>query len=149
MLSKPNTEKASPSTVQGGKAYAEPRRILLVDDEPAIRELGERVLEREGFKVATAESGERALEIFRERKNKFSIIVMDLSMPGMGGLACLKQILAIDPTAKVIIASGRTSDESVEQVIREGAAGYVAKPFSRAELLGKLYEMLADEQESS
>jgi DNA-binding NarL/FixJ family response regulator len=68
--------------------------------------------------------------------------VLDLGMPGMGGLKCLEAILARDPSAKVVIASGYAADGPVRQALQTGAAGFVAKPFGRAELLAAVRKAL-------
>jgi CheY-like chemotaxis protein len=109
--------------------------ILLVDDEQALRTIGARTLEDKGYRVLTAGSGEEALEIYRQKGAQLDLLIMDLGMPGMGGYKCLKAILAIDPGAKVIIASGYSANGQVKDALETGAAGYVGKPFRRVDLL--------------
>jgi len=109
--------------------------ILLVDDEPDLRRLGVHVLASAGYNVLAAGSGEEALELFKASAGRIDLLVMDLGMPGMGGHRALKEILAIDPRAKVIIASGYAANGQVKASLQSGAAGYVAKPFRRVDLL--------------
>jgi PAS domain S-box-containing protein len=109
--------------------------ILLVDDEEAIRELGSRVLAKYGYQVRTAQGGEEALEIYRAMGGQLDLLVMALGMPGMGGHKALQAILAINPRAKVVIASGYAADAQVKAALQAGAAAYVAKPYRRADLL--------------
>ncbi|MFH1058409.1 MAG: PAS domain S-box protein [Pseudomonadota bacterium] len=116
--------------------------ILLVDDEPALRELGQRTLESMGYRVLTAASGEQALEVFTAQADQIALVVMDLGMPGMGGHKCLQDIMAIKPEAKVVIASGYSVNGQVKASLEAGAAGFVAKPFHRLDLLGTVRSVL-------
>jgi CheY-like chemotaxis protein len=112
--------------------------ILLVDDEEALRDLGIRILEGAGHKVFTAQSGEDALELYLTRGHQLDLVIMDLGMPGMGGVEALKAIMGINPRAKVLVASGYAAEDQVRGALAEGAAGYVAKPFTKAELLANI-----------
>ncbi len=116
--------------------------ILLVDDEKLLLELGETILSQVGYRVMTAQSGEEALDIYREHKDRLDLVITDLGMPGMGGYKTLKTILEINPQAKVVIASGYMATSHVKTALESGAAGYVAKPFGRMELLTKIREEL-------
>ena len=116
--------------------------VLLVDDEEALRELGARTLERAGYQVLTAPSGEEALELYRQRRSSLGMVIMDLGMPGMGGNKCLESILKINPEAKVLITSGYVASAQVADALAAGAAGYVAKPFRKADLLKNVRNML-------
>jgi CheY-like chemotaxis protein len=116
--------------------------ILLVEDEVPLRALGERFLRSKGYQVLTAPSGEEALELYRVESAKVDLVVLDLSMPGMGGRRCLKELLALDPGAKVVIASGYAGDGQIKDALKSGALAYVAKPFRRAELLTTIREVL-------
>ena len=109
--------------------------ILLVDDEDALRDLGALTLSKAGYSVLTAKSGEKALEIYQAQSQTIGLVVMDLGMPGMGGYRALKAILELNPQAKVMIASGYAANGGVKEALQSGAAGYVAKPFKKAELL--------------
>ncbi|MCA1990246.1 MAG: PAS domain S-box protein [Desulfarculus sp.] len=116
--------------------------ILLVDDETSLRELGRQSLEGMGYRVLTASSGEEALATYQARGAEIDLVVLDLGMPGMGGHKCLQAILALNPRAKVVIASGYSANGQVKQSLESGAAGYVAKPFRRVELLRTLRGVL-------
>ncbi len=116
--------------------------ILLVDDEQALRDLGARALEIMGYRVLTATNGEEALEIYRSQEGEIDLVVMDLGMPGMGGHKCLQEILAHNPQAKVVIASGYSANGQVKASLESGAAGFVAKPFRRLDLLATVRSAL-------
>lgn len=125
--SAPRTSAAlDPVSLPGGS-----EAVLLVDDEAALREVGRLILEERGYRVSLAANGEEALAIYRQRGAALDLVVLDISMPGMGGHKCLQEILALDPGARVIIASGY----SPHSHLASGAAAYIAKPFHRGELL--------------
>ena len=116
--------------------------ILLVDDESYIRDLGKKMLTRFGYTVLTAVDGESALALYREKKAHISLVILDLSMPGMGGERCLEELLRTDPGAKVIIASGYTAYEPKVKVMKTGACGFVGKPYKMKKLLEMIREVI-------
>ena len=93
--------------------------VLVVDDEESVRDLSRQALKSFGYLVRTASSGEEALEIYAGRPGGFDLVLMDIGMPGMGGHACLREILALDPKAKVLIASGYTTNGQVKKKPRK------------------------------
>jgi DNA-binding NtrC family response regulator len=119
--------------------------ILLVDDESYIRDLGKRMLTRFGYTVLTAVDGESALALYREKRAHISLVILDLSMPGMGGERCLEELLRTDPGAKVIIASGYAVDEPKAKVMKAGACGFVGKPYEMKKLLKVIREVIDTE----
>jgi nitrogen-specific signal transduction histidine kinase/ActR/RegA family two-component response regulator len=116
--------------------------ILVVDDEQALRQVAARMLGGVGYRVRAAASGEAALELLDSGEDRPDLIILDLGMPGMGGLACLGEILSRDPEQYVLIASGYAGSDQVRQSLENGAAGFVAKPFRRVELLGMVRRLL-------
>lgn len=116
--------------------------ILLVDDEEYLRDLGERMLIRFGYTVLTAPDGETAVEIYGEHKDRIALVILDLIMPGIGGKNCLDQILALDPSARVVIASGYSVDESARQELESKVKGYINKPFEFNQILREVRRLL-------
>ncbi len=116
--------------------------ILLVDDEESIRELAKRYLERAGYSVIEAGNGMEALELYRNDQETISVIVLDLIMPQMGGNQCLRELLKINPEAKVIVASGYSSGGSNNESRDLGVKGFVAKPFNMRKLLEIVRDVL-------
>jgi len=108
-------------------------RVLVVDDEPGIRLTSKRIFERHGYDVLDAESGAQAIERFRD--NHDVVIVLDMSMPGMGGAECFRKLRAIDPSARVLLVSGYAMQDEIRQCLQDGACGFVAKPFALSALL--------------
>ncbi len=116
--------------------------ILVVDDEQVIRELMSRTLTKAGYKVIEARDGKEALEIYRLRHNEIDLVLLDLMMPVMGGQECLRGLLKINQSAKVIIASGFMADGPIADTMAIGAKGSINKPFSRIETLKAVREVL-------
>jgi len=108
--------------------------ILLVDDESSLLETGEELLSFMGYEVITAGSGEEALEVIEKEKDLISLVILDLMMPGMGGEKCLGEILKIEPSMKVIVASGYTASSAAWEIEEKGAAAFIKKPYQLDEL---------------
>ncbi len=104
--------------------------ILFVDDDHNLREIGLDMLQYYGYEVITADSGERALELFRDQQNRIGLVVLDLIMPGMGGAKCMKELLHLNPDTKIVISSGCLPDAALAASIEDGASGYIEKPYS-------------------
>jgi PAS domain S-box-containing protein len=105
------------------------RTVLAVDDESTVLALARDILELHGYKVLTARNGDEAIRLFRKTPGAIDLVLLDLTMPVMDGRECLRQILATDPGARVIIASGFSADSTVHEVLAEGAIDYVQKPY--------------------
>ena len=109
--------------------------ILLADDEERIKAMVEGVLTRNGYRVLIAGNGREALHLFQQKRNEIDLVVLDLVMPEMGGEQCLDEILAIDPNAKVLVASGYWVTESTMDALRRRATDFIRKPFDVVELV--------------
>jgi PAS domain S-box-containing protein len=133
----PGREKPQEEAVPGGK-----ERILLVDDEESILEIARDVLERYGYRIVTAGSGEEALEIYGAEKDRIDLIVLDLNMPGMGGSKCLLALKNLDPDAKVVVATGHTSEDRAAEALSLGASRFIPKPYHLKEMLKTIREAL-------
>jgi signal transduction histidine kinase/ActR/RegA family two-component response regulator len=107
--------------------------VLMIDDETDIIKIGQKILQESGYTVITARSGEEG--IAKYLKNWVDLVLLDVSMPGMGGVKCLRQIMSLSPEAKVIIISGYLSNGRVEEAMSLGAKAFLTKPYSFEELL--------------
>jgi two-component system, cell cycle sensor histidine kinase and response regulator CckA len=116
--------------------------ILLVDDEEMIRDLGKRILERSGYTALTAANGKEALNLYRKKKGRISLVILDLIMPEMGGRQCLEELLKIDPQVKVLIASGYSASGETKKAIESGAMGFVDKPYDISQVLQAVRQVL-------
>ncbi|BBO81866.1 hypothetical protein DSCO28_24320 [Desulfosarcina ovata subsp. sediminis] len=119
--------------------------ILLVDDEPAIRDFGEQMLSRYGYKVVTAADGESALALYEKMIPRISLVVLDMFMPGMGGQWCLEKLVGMNTGVKVLIASGYATDEARKKAMAAGACGFVDKPYEVATLLKAVQRTINDQ----
>jgi PAS domain S-box-containing protein len=117
--------------------------ILVVDDEPFVRRTAKRMLERGGYQVTTAENGAEAVELFWEDPKRFSAVVLDLTMPVMGGAETLTRLRAIAGDVPVILCSGYSEEQVREHFGRPGHAAVVEKPFAADTLLAAIESVLA------
>ena len=124
-------------------------RILLVDDEERFRTNLQKMLDAQGLTVGAASSGAEALEELK--RSPYDVIVLDIRMPGMDGLAALKEIKRINPEAEVIILSGHASMDAAMEINRLGGYDYLMKPCPLEELLLKIeaaYDKKVDREKS-
>ncbi|MFM8410664.1 MAG: UDP-3-O-acyl-N-acetylglucosamine deacetylase [Alphaproteobacteria bacterium] len=119
---------------------AEPRRILVVDDEDEIRQSLRGVLSDEGFAVEEAGDGRRALEMVRSAPP--DLVVLDVWLPEIDGIALLEQIKALHPRLPVVIICGHANIEAAVRATRLGASDFIEKPFSIEALLGSIERAL-------
>ncbi|WP_420841509.1 response regulator [Desulfosporosinus fructosivorans] len=110
-------------------------QILVVDDSIFMRKVVRSVLERGGHQViGEASNGQDAISQYRDLKPE--LVIMDITMPVLGGMESLKEILRYAPDAKVLMCSAMGQESMIEECIRYGAKGFIIKPF-KADLLLK------------
>jgi PAS domain S-box-containing protein len=109
--------------------------VLVVEDSIPVADLERRFLASAGYTVIVANNGREALDIYRSRREEISLVVLDLLMPEMSGRDCLMELVKIDPSVKVIIASGYATEDELHKEIRPLVRGFLQKPFARTELL--------------
>jgi two-component system chemotaxis response regulator CheY len=111
-----------------------PTRVLIAEDEESLASLYRVLLRKFGFDiVAIVKSGDDAVAEYKKCDPKPDVVIMDHRLERMSGLAALKEILTIDPNAKVVFASA--DDSIMEDAITAGAVDYIGKPFSMQELV--------------
>lgn len=124
----PAPEGEPPLTVPLAGAF-----ILVMDDEPPIRELSEEMLRLIGCRVESCSGGEELVELYRQKIRKGSrpdVVIMDLTIPGkMGGLEAAQRILELDPEARLIVSSGYSNDPVMANYHAYGFAGFLVKPY--------------------
>jgi two-component system KDP operon response regulator KdpE len=111
-------------------------RILVVDDESAIRRALRPPLQELGFQVMEASRGEEALQTLRS--SIFDCVLLDVNMPGIGGIETLRRIRAFAPRLPVLILTVRDQEEDKVEALELGADDYVTKPFSTRELIARI-----------
>ncbi len=107
-------------------------RLLVVDDEPSMREFLEIMLTQEGYEVVSAASGEEGIELFKQADP--TLVLTDVKMPGMSGLDLTKHIRKLNPAVPVIVITAFASAEDALRAVREGAYDYISKPFQLDDL---------------
>ena len=114
------------------------KKILIVEDEAAIREFEAINLKRVGYDITEAGSGEEALEIYDSDLEGFDIALLDISMPGMDGFALCKELRSRSETLGIIMLTARTQEMDKISGLMMGADDYITKPFSPTELLARV-----------
>lgn len=107
-------------------------RLLVVDDEPSMREFLEIMLSQEGYQVRTASTGEEGVKAYRAEEP--DLVLTDVKMPGMSGLDLIREIHSLDPAAPVIAITAYASADDAVRAVREGAYDYLSKPFQIEDL---------------
>ena len=102
--------------------------ILVVDDEPSIREFLQIMLEREGYQVSCADNGKAAIKLFEQEQ--YNVVIADIRMPKVNGFEVLTEIKRLSPETKVIMITAFASFESAVESMKEGAYDYITKPFN-------------------
>ena len=108
--------------------------ILVVDDHYAIHKLVKTLLETEGYTVLTADDAESAMNVFKEHQSAVTLLLTDIEMPGMSGLELADRVLQQQPQLRVLFMSATSGDS--------GGFGCVRKPFTHAQLINKVGEVL-------
>ena len=118
-------------------------RVLVVDDEEMVRGVARLSLETVGYEVMTAQDGEEAVEIYREKGAEIDAVLLDMTMPRMGGEETFREIRALRPDARIILSSGFNEQDAVERFPGLGLDGFLQKPFQPQELIRVVRELLA------
>jgi CheY-like chemotaxis protein len=139
-------ESASGSESDGGSEIRSLERtpvgILLVDDEKNILFVGKYTLEKAGYTVFTAGDGERAVEVYRSNKDVIQCVILDLTMPIMDGVECLRELKKCDPAVRVILSSGYNQQEVESRIHLREIVGYLKKPYGLGVLIAEVKKAL-------
>ncbi len=141
-------DKEEPSKAMGGEPEdhgPQNGNILLVDDEEQIRDIGTNVLRKAGYRVTAVESGEAALEYMERNLSSLDLILLDLNMPGMGGLRFLRQLNRRFPGhgIRIIICTGYFEKEDIARVKDLGVSHVITKPFKFSEIMPTIRSVLS------
>ena len=116
--------------------------VLVVDDAPALRRSLRRLLESRGYTVLEAGDAADAVEVFRRRKGEIALVLLDLVMPQLSATQVFGELRRIEPAAKVLLCSGHEEGKQVQELLAQGAAGFIAKPWEPAQLLRTIRRVL-------
>jgi len=133
-FAEPPSEGDAPPVSAAAGTPAQADCILVVDDEALVRNVLTRMLGRLGYEVATASSGEEAVARFRNDRHGIALVIIDFRMPAMDGRECFRALKEIDPQVRAVLATGGGTEEPLQDLLDEGLAGIVRKPFEADEL---------------
>jgi len=114
--------------------------VLVVDDEPSFRKVLQTSLSARGFSVEQAGSGEQAIEMLTQ--HVFGLVLLDINMPGMGGVEACRQIRDLIPHLGIVMVTVRDAERDMVQALEAGADDYIIKPFRFGELVARLRSVL-------
>ncbi|MFY9271137.1 MAG: GAF domain-containing protein [Candidatus Manganitrophaceae bacterium] len=121
-------------------------RVLVMDDEEAVRKVAGQILAYLGYEVDAVEDGGAAVARYEEAKRSgrpFDLVLMDLTVPGkMGGKEAIRKLLEIDPNAKVVVSSGYSNDPIMAEYSKYGFKGVITKPYRAADVSKILHDLL-------
>jgi CheY-like chemotaxis protein len=108
--------------------------IMVVDDDDAVRMLVEFMLAQEGYRIVSAATGKEALVLIEKLKNRVDLVILDFVMPGMDCAQTLRGLRDVVSNLPIIIISGYTSNETLEQLVIDSNSGFIPKPLGRKKL---------------
>ncbi|NLD37192.1 MAG: PAS domain S-box protein [Desulfatiglans sp.] len=117
-------------------------KILLVDDEELVIDVGTRMLEKLGYIVLAAKNGKEAMQVYQENRDKIDMIILDMIMPGMNGGDVFEKLKEINPEIKVLLSSGYSINGQAVHILEKGCRGFIQKPFDLQKLSQKIREVL-------
>ena len=145
-----DTPQASSYTapVAGSAALGRGERILLVDDEKALRTRAQELLRSSGYEVLAAGSAEEALALFKQENGRFDVLFSDIVLPGENGISLAEQLRRRDSRLLILLVSGYSDHRTRWPAIQEQQFGFLQKPYLAADLLGQLRQELDKRQTS-
>lgn len=117
--------------------------ILVVDDDPGIRDVSKAILERTGYNVIIARDGKEGIEIYRQKKDVVTMVILDYIMPGLSGKETFLELIKINPEIKVLISTGYSMNSHGQELLQIGVKGFIQKPFSAKELFEQINDIIA------
>lgn len=128
---------------------SEHKRVLFVDDEQAIADIGRKTLEYLGYAVVARTSSTEALELFREEAHRFDLVITDMTMPNMTGDKLAQELLGIRPEIPIIICTGFSEHITEEKAKAMGIREFVMKPLDMKEIARVIGRALDDQKKGS
>jgi PAS domain S-box-containing protein len=116
--------------------------VLVVDDEQIVRRSAKAMLERYGFGVVLAENGREAVELYKVLGDKIHVVLLDMTMPVMGGEETFRHLKTLQPSVAVVLSSGYNEVEAIRRFAGKGLAGFIQKPYSALSLVEKIRAVL-------
>ena len=116
--------------------------VLVVDDEETVRSVAQLALERHGFSVLLASDGMEALRVYDAEERDIALVVLDLTMPRMGGEETFRELRKRDGTLRILLSSGYNEQETTHRFSGRGLSGFIQKPYTTTELLERVKAIL-------
>ena len=120
--------------------------VLVVDDEEIVRSLAKKMVEIAGFSVLTANDGEEAVRMYREHQDEIACVLLDLTMPKMGGEETFRAIRQISPDVRVVLSSGYSEETATGRFAGLGLAGFIQKPYQLDTMIATLREAVGGDR---
>ncbi|NJD63515.1 MAG: PAS domain S-box protein [Deltaproteobacteria bacterium] len=132
-------EAASPraATYESGRGW-----VLLIDDQETVRDVCSAMLSTLGYKVSTAADGREGVEWYRRFGRDVDLVIIDMIMPNLGGRECFREIKAMNPEVRAILSTGFSMDGAVQEILDDGIAGFIQKPFRLEDLSSAVSEAI-------
>ncbi|MFZ5772491.1 MAG: hybrid sensor histidine kinase/response regulator [Thermodesulfobacteriota bacterium] len=137
---------AGPDKKYAGETPGGTETILLVDDEAEVRNFTKVLLGEKGYHVLLAEDGEDAVAVYRTNRDTIDLVLLDMIMPKKNGAEVFYELRKMNPEVKVIIVSGFSMDYQARQLLKDGAAAFIQKPYRTDKLLLAIRELFAQQQ---
>jgi PAS domain S-box-containing protein len=142
----PAVDEAEAEPIQAGEiAPTGNERVMFVDDEPVLVEMGQTMLEQLGYSVSPQTSSATALDIFRQNPSNFDLVITDQTMPGLTGLEFAKELLKIRPDLPIIICTGYSATVDEDHAKAVGIKGFGMKPLGKSSLAVLIRQALDDQ----
>jgi CheY-like chemotaxis protein len=130
----------APSEFEKAELYG---TALVIDDERSIRSIAKRILEMAGMEVLTAEDGPGGLELYEQNPNGFTVVLLDMTMPGMSGHEVFERMREITPDQCVVLSSGYAEQDAVSRFEGDQLSGFIQKPYKPTELVEAIERAIA------
>ncbi|HET7273977.1 MAG TPA: response regulator [Longimicrobiaceae bacterium] len=121
--------------------------VLVVEDEPALVSIYQRALEQRGYKVLSAMTGEKALEIIEAEDGSIDLMLSDIVMPGMSGRELVWRVRETHPAIKIILASGYANEDGALQLMEDLGVIFIPKPVDLNDLMDVVQDSIGDPKE--
>ncbi len=118
-------------------------QLLIVDDEERILKVSREICKSLGYRVITVNSGKEAINVYREKKDKVDLVILDMIMPEMNGLETFLELKKLNPDIKALLSTGYSIDEKALEMLKQGCKGYILKPYNVIDFSRKLREVIA------
>ena len=122
---------------------ADQQTVLIVDDEEIIRAIARDILEMQGYQILEAGDGRQAVDLYRIHRDAIDLVILDMSMPVMGGKETFDLLAGVDNDVKVILSTGFADSDDIRQLQKRGVKAVIEKPFRVDELVSTIQHVLA------